>query len=88
MSQLCQVWHCDGKYSIQLTRHQICGNMCCTAYDRYESTSSRIVIFIRSELDCGGAVDGEGAGDGGAEIVTITIGIITTRCRAAVALGG
>ena len=49
--------------------------------------------IIRFELDRDGAVHGEGAGDGGAEIDTITIVIITTITLeiiigAAVALGG
>ena len=44
--------------------------------------------IIRFELDRDGAVDCEGAGDGGAEIDTITIVIITTIIGAAVALGG
>ena len=69
----------------QLTRHQICGNMCCTAYNRQESTSSP--IGIRSELDCDGGGTGEGARDGGAEIFTIVI-ITIIMIRATVALGG
>ena len=80
----------------QLTRHQICGNMCCTAYNRQESTSSP--IGIRSELDCDGGGTGEGARDGGAEIATkvstviTAINTITITCshiiRSTVALSG
>ena len=69
----------------QLTKSQICGNMYRAADNRQESTSSEPGICV--ELDRDGGSAGEGAGDGGAEIVTITIDIIT-KIRAAVALGG
>ena len=46
------------------------------------------LLIIRFELDRDGAVHGEGAGYGFAEIFTITIVIITTIIGAAVALGG
>ena len=60
--------------------------MCRAADNRQESTSSEPGICV--ELDRDGGSAGEGAGDGGAEVLTITIDIITTRIRAAVALGG
>ena len=60
--------------------------MCRAADNCQESTSSLSVI--RSKLDLNGGGAGEGAGDGGAEIVTMKIVIITILPWAAVALGG
>ena len=67
----------------QLTSSQICGNMCRAADNRQEPTCSPKAI--RAEPDRDGGAAGEGAGDGGAEIVTIFI-VIMTIVRAAVAL--
>ena len=69
----------------QLTRSTICGNMCTAADNCQESICS--VKDIRAELDGEVAGAGEGAGDGGAEVLIITIGIITKN-RAPVFLGG
>ena len=68
----------------QLTRSQICGNMRIATDNCQEATSCPPT---RAELDCDGGGAGEGAGYGGAEIVSITIVIITNN-GAAVALGG
>ena len=79
----------------QLTRSTICGNMCTAADNCQESICS--VKDIRAELDGEVAGAGEGAGDGGAEVLMMTINIITseiisitagTATWAAVALGG
>ena len=56
------------------------------ADNRQESTSSEPGICV--ELDRDGGSAGEGAGDGGAEIVTMIIVIITILPWAAVALDG
>ena len=48
----------------QLTRSQICGNMCRAADNRHESNVMSSRKLIRAESDCDGAGTGEGAGDG------------------------
>ena len=76
----------------RLTRSQICGNMYRAADNRQEPTTS--LTAIRAELDQHTGSASKGAGDGGAQVVTITIVITisSTRrahpVRAAVALGG
>ena len=59
----------------QLTISEIGGNIHRAANDCLKSTWRYIVIWVDLDRDGGGAV--EGAGDGRAEIVTITIVIIT-----------